>query len=361
MPCNDIFLAIKNGDIDQCLAWIASATDMQLNSVHNEFKQTPLIAAATCGHAQVCHALLAKGAYIEAKDIDLETALHASSQLKNSAVWLELLKFGANIQAKNNKRETPLHIAAQGGALRNLQAVKECGVNANVNLKDNKGSTPLHEVVMCGNFNVCLELLNMGAILDARNNNGETPLLLAIKHGQTDICLALMDQGANLQKANKLGDTPLHMSAKQGHLAVCLALLERGVHLEKKNRDGFTPLQLAVHSENLAICLALVASSANVLEIKSIGTISSKIAAFATPFATPLQAAAILGETSLLLRVINSDNAPETLPARVRNAIDDAACAGQSHAVMLMQSWLARHAIHDLVKNCAKVAQHDTF
>jgi ankyrin repeat protein len=75
--------------------------------------KTPLICAAWYGHADICKILIAKGADLEAKDNEGNTALmRAAENLHHSAVKC-LISHGADVNAKDNKGENALVLVSR--------------------------------------------------------------------------------------------------------------------------------------------------------------------------------------------------------------------------------------------------------
>lgn len=63
--------------------------------------------------SKAVHLLLDKGAGIECKNNDGETALHVMARRRRLGCVIALLSSGANVNATSNDGSTPLHIAAK--------------------------------------------------------------------------------------------------------------------------------------------------------------------------------------------------------------------------------------------------------
>lgn len=135
--------------------------------------RTPLHEAAFFNDVSDIRALLAAGAYIEAKDEWGMTALHeASIQNATDAVRI-LLDAGANVEAKANDGATPLHGAAIFDAVGAMRVLLSAG--ANVDAKTNSGNTPLHTAVRNEALDAIAVLLDAGASEQVKNDLGMTP------------------------------------------------------------------------------------------------------------------------------------------------------------------------------------------
>lgn len=90
----------------------------------------------------------------------------------------ELIARGANLEAKGRDGETALHAAAVCGSMDDVQALLTAG--ASPNTADRDGNTPLH--IAHTHTEVLHLLLQHGAEVNARNKWGRTPLQEAKRH-----------------------------------------------------------------------------------------------------------------------------------------------------------------------------------
>ena len=123
-------------------------------------------------------ASLAKGADIEARDHDGDTALHLAAIQAGPAVIAALIAAGADPNALSTDGQTPLFHAAEHGNLRALQALLTA--DADVNARDKDSHTPLFYAIDQGHREVVEALLAAGSDLAVRDKDGDTPLDLAI-------------------------------------------------------------------------------------------------------------------------------------------------------------------------------------
>ena len=120
--------------------------------------------AAAQGHVAVVKALCQKGANVDFKNKDGQTALHLAVRKCKPIVVQTLLGFGANVQLfASSDMQTPLHIASK--VLTNGERVAEMLIKsgADVNAQDAAGETPAHVAVRHGNMKVLDFLLGENA------------------------------------------------------------------------------------------------------------------------------------------------------------------------------------------------------
>jgi ankyrin repeat protein len=120
-------------------------------------------------------------------------------------IWtdLSLAKYyiskGAKIDCKSVEGQTALHDSAKRNMLESVKLLVESG--ANVNAIDNEGNTPLH--IAAGGYLARLDpleaveyLVKNGAKIDLLNNAGQTALDLAIIRDNTKVIDFLKNNGA---------------------------------------------------------------------------------------------------------------------------------------------------------------------
>jgi ankyrin repeat protein len=134
--------------------------------------------------------------------------MHSVITAHESATAIEIcrqfLARGADIEAKDNEGETAFMIAAQLGNLEICRFLLNCGANIDIQNKD--GTTPLMFAMMDGNPEICAFLLEHGVNIDMRNNIGATALMhyvamdTSISLETTLECVALLlKYGANVE------------------------------------------------------------------------------------------------------------------------------------------------------------------
>jgi ankyrin repeat protein len=163
-PKLDVFNASVAGRTADVLRKIEE--DPALLEAHSSDGWTPLHLAAFFGHPGLAHALLDRGAPVDA----LST---------------------------NAMRNTPLHAAAAGGNLALLQLLVKRG--ADINARQEGGWTALHSAAQSGNRPIVEFLLANGAEVHARAANNQSALDLALSKGHHEVAALLEELGAKLQ------------------------------------------------------------------------------------------------------------------------------------------------------------------
>lgn len=120
------------------------------------------------------------------------------------------------------------------------------GLGADIEAMNRYKDRPLHTAISNGSTSACLKLIERGANIHAANCFERTPLSLAAQFGCASICLALIDRGADIHAANQYDWRAQHWASVNGRTANCLALLERGGNPLAKNSDGHSALDLAI-------------------------------------------------------------------------------------------------------------------
>jgi cytohesin len=86
-----------------------------------DFRETPLMEAASMGRFEYIDALIKHGADVNAKDDDGKTALHYAAENSVKCI-VKLIHHGADVNVADDLKVTPLMVAAERG---NLNGVKE--------------------------------------------------------------------------------------------------------------------------------------------------------------------------------------------------------------------------------------------
>jgi Ankyrin repeats (3 copies)/Ankyrin repeat len=189
--------------------------------------------AAEDDHFKVAQFLLAKGADVNAKDNDGETALMKTPDY--SLVIQVLLAKGADINAKKNNGETAL---IQASAVRRRSKVQMLLANgADVNAKDNDGMTALMGALMGAEKGIdCLDvvqtLIANGADVNAKDNERRPVLALATAFGFREVVETLRANGADV---NAAAAAPALRGASAEQVAKINRLLDLGL---RQSRDA---------------------------------------------------------------------------------------------------------------------------
>ena len=102
----EFWTAVVDGNLEGVKKRIENGQD--LNERHPQFGATPLSLATLYGRAEVANLLIESGAEVNARNRDMNTALHAAAFLGHSEIFKRLIEAGAYPQSKNFEGKTPL-------------------------------------------------------------------------------------------------------------------------------------------------------------------------------------------------------------------------------------------------------------
>lgn len=215
-----------------------------------------LLIAAREGDAAKVTALLAKGANVNSRDDDRDTALMiAALSARDIKTVKALLAGGADVNAKNNENDTALIYAAADDDHEVLQALLDRG--ADINHQNNNGYSPL---IMASVNELRLAnakfLVAHGADLTLRNDDRETALTMAVDGSVIELIKLLLRKGASIDDKNKDGNTPLMKAAGPRQAEIVKLLVEGGADVNTRNAFGESPLMKSFSKEATRILLA---------------------------------------------------------------------------------------------------------
>lgn len=98
--------AVVSGNLESVKKRIEEGQD--LGKMHPQWGATPLAVATIYGQAEVANLLIESGVDVNARNRDMNTALHAAAFLGRSEIFKRLIEAGADPQAKNFEGKTPL-------------------------------------------------------------------------------------------------------------------------------------------------------------------------------------------------------------------------------------------------------------
>ncbi|KRT83725.1 Ankyrin repeat-containing protein, partial [Oryctes borbonicus] len=228
---------------------ITNAEDVSLP----EAAQQALIAAAGHGHAEIVEYLLD----MSEVNVDVcdtltgETALTIAATNGCANVCAALVSRGANTTITNKKDMSALLLAVKEGhwavaerLLQNQATLEMCDVN---------GKTGLMVAAAEGHVAIMELLLDKGAHIERQDKEGLTALCWACLRGKLQAAQCLLDRGANLNHVDKTGRTPLDLAAFQGNPSVVQFLLEKGAIIEHVDINGMRPLDRAIGCKNIQV------------------------------------------------------------------------------------------------------------
>jgi ankyrin repeat protein len=222
--------------------------------------ETPLMAAAACGHADCLKALLDAGGDAKVRGEARETALHLAVEAGSLRCAQLLLEAGVDPLARDRQGSFPIHWAARGGDVQCLAFMGRFGGWAT---ESRRGMTPLMEAAAAGREEAVVFLLAKGKPGWSSRASGSTALMAAAKAGKAG-CVELLAPDSNMGALNDQGWSALFLAAKHaplGAVAGCVERLARlgGAELARaKDASGLTPLAWAASLERWAAVEALL-------------------------------------------------------------------------------------------------------
>lgn len=255
-----LLTAIERNDHAAVTKLIALGADVnEFNRV--QFKETPLMLAATYGDAEMIDRLLSSGADPFSTDAAGDYALHYAARVGNTDTLEKLLAvrdFRMDVNQPGSAGYTPLMRAAMGGHTDTVTALLRKGANmAQLNKSSN---TALIEAAQSGQTGTVQQLLDNGADIRHLNNTQSTAFLEAAEHGHIEVLKTLLSQFDKPELQNVInqsdakGNTVLIKAAKQKRPAVITYLTEfqELLDVNRANKEGHTALmELAVSAKNL--------------------------------------------------------------------------------------------------------------
>lgn len=200
---------------------------VDVNLVLDSHRFTPLHWIAVDGNKKIAKFLIAKGADVNAVDIDGCTPLHC-------AVY------------SNHEKD-----AEDGERLSMRMGYVDLGEN---------GTTPYWATVE-GHTEIAKLLIASGADVNAVNNEGETPLFLAASNNCKEIAKLLISNGADVNSVEGRGYTPLHWASAGGYTEIVKLLISNGANVNTVG-NADTPLSMAKWAEQNEIVEILIAKGA---------------------------------------------------------------------------------------------------
>ncbi len=181
-----LFNAIANGDINTVSNLINQVSN--INSIKDEFGNSPLHIAIKYHHLDIVKILINEGINLNEKDKYGKNALHlaiiySNAEENNTDIVWEIIKkisYDDNIIFElTNNGKSPLHLAIEYQLYYITELLMKLEINridsADVDIKDNFGWTPLHYAVKTKNKEIIQLMLNYGANPYLTNNTGQTP------------------------------------------------------------------------------------------------------------------------------------------------------------------------------------------
>ena len=215
-------------------------------NAQNRLGRTALMYAANYGLIQIIQSLVKAGADVNMRPTSeprLTPLLAAASKGHADAVK-GLLELGANMNDTDIHGQTALMLASAKGHIGAVRELIARGIDVDITGQD--GINAIGIAVVEGQAEVVDILLEARVKLNVKDTlYGNTPLALAISEGRTQIATKLLNAGADPNLRATLEMTPLMIAAMRGNLVLVELLLEKKVDVNAKNMGGYTAIEIA--------------------------------------------------------------------------------------------------------------------
>ena len=242
--------------------------------------QSPLIEAVKQGDSAAVHALLDRGAVVDAPEIDGTTALHWAVHRDDGDVAALLIGAGADVTAANRYGVAPIALASLNGSAPMLARLLAAGADAN--RAQPEGETALMTAARTGRVEAVRLLLDHGADVDAAERwRGQTALMWAAAEGHTAALRELIDRGADVHArsghasaasgqtagadagaadgaAPPQGFSALLFAVQGGHLDAAAVLADAGADVDDRAPDGSSALVVAIDNRHYELAAWLL-------------------------------------------------------------------------------------------------------
>jgi len=249
---------------------------LALLELQSDKGETPLLRAASRGHAALVQLLLQTKADLESKNWWGQSALRLACHGGHLGTAQILLNSQAKVSTQAQDGSTPLHAACERGHAKVAELLltvaekappppQEPGMGPPPTLSDMRavrGLTALHMAAERGFLEVASILLARKADIDARSDEERTALSYATARGHTQVVKKLIDSKCALQVLDNIKRSPLHLAAAGGRFEAAELLIERRVLLDLQDLSGRSALSLAMDAKQDAIVRLLIENGA---------------------------------------------------------------------------------------------------
>ncbi|XP_029017964.1 histone-lysine N-methyltransferase EHMT1-like [Betta splendens] len=252
-PTSQLYTSAKHGELQKVIHLLVDGKDPNL-LMDGQNKQTPLHAAATEGHQEICHMLVQAGANLDMLDEEQRTPLMAACENNHLDTVKYLLRAGAAVGHKDVTGFTCLHLASKLG---HYDIVSHLLSKASryINCQDDGGWTPITWAIENKHKELVFLLLARGANVNIRDKEENVCLHWAALSGCEDVAQALLEAQCDLSAVNIHGDSPLHVAAREKHLECVTLFLSRGADVSQRNKEGETALDCCVYGSRVWMAL----------------------------------------------------------------------------------------------------------
>jgi ankyrin repeat protein len=158
-----LFMALEDGDVEEVERLLDQHCGLLEARDEDNWNMTPLIWAAQNKCAEGLRLLLDRGAELEARDADGETALFRAASWGDEEVVSILLSRGADVRTSDINRVTPLQTASSDGYLGVVRLLVKHLRGQGLDDVDMGGCTALWWACRCGHTEAARVLLLAGA------------------------------------------------------------------------------------------------------------------------------------------------------------------------------------------------------
>ncbi|XP_065211472.1 uncharacterized protein LOC135839390 [Planococcus citri] len=259
---NKMFTALKEGNLEDVKRYLRNGADINARDIN---LWTALHFAADGPSLEIVKFIIDQNCDINVKDLSGQSPLHiAAANGRNNILEFFVNKVGIPVDDLDIHHKTPLHIAAKNGNKDIVTILLK--YNADATSKDTIGCTSLKYAIYHNHIDIVNILLKRGAYSDIKDDCGLTPLHAATECGRLELVKLLLSNKANPNAGldTSVG-SPLHLAADyDDHLEVAVTLISKGAHVNCKNINGITPLYFAVVCGQQEITKILLKHGANV-------------------------------------------------------------------------------------------------
>jgi len=296
---NDVFPFKPKGNRKRTVAvLLAAGADVNVQDESwLKTGRTPLMYAVTQGDAAAVQSFLARGARLDLKDGNGDTAMAIAKKARlvyivsllekaekgpieappagpelppifdavreNSLSKVKaLIKEGEDVDRRTPSGSTPLMFAADGGNAEIARYLLKEG--ADVNARNGTNNTALVFAAAKGHANVAADLLRKKADVNARNLSRGDALIYAVIHNRADVVRILLKSGADVDRTYDDGKTALIAAVAAGNEGIARQLIARGTAVDAADKDGVTALMAASIKGQAEMVDALLKAGADV-------------------------------------------------------------------------------------------------